>query len=168
MAESVCGRWWWAVIEEAGVFWKLALLFIGLPALELYVLAQLGKAMGVLPTVGVVLVTGVVGAALARGQGARAVRRIQEALAAGRLPGKEALDGVLVFVAALLMITPGVITDVTGLLLLIPPLRALAGGWLGAYLKKRFRLAVASPLRGFAERGDEGGVIETEARKTEE
>ena len=150
------------------MFWKLALLFIGLPALELYVLVQLGKALGVLETVAAVLLTGMAGAALARHQGARAVRRLQEGVAAGRLPGKEALDGALILAAALLMITPGVITDAMGLLLLIPPARALAGKGLAAYLKRRFHLAVASPPQGFAERGDGGNVIETEARKTEE
>jgi len=104
----------------------LGLAFICLPFAELYVLLKVGRSLGAGPTLGLVVLTGVAGAGLARMQGLRVLRRVQEAFAAGRLPAGELLDGVLVLIAALLLITPGFLTDAAGLLLLVPWTRQLA------------------------------------------
>ncbi len=102
----------------------LFLLFTLMPLLELWLLFQLSGKFGFLPTVAIVLLTGVVGASLARWQGWQAMSRIQSDMRQGILPTKALGDGVLILVAGVLLITPGVITDIVGLSLLIPPVRA--------------------------------------------
>lgn len=102
---------------------RLLLLFTLVPLAELALLLWIGGRIGLLPTVALILVTGALGAALARRQGLATWRRFQEALAAGRLPGRELLEGLLILVAAALLLTPGVLTDAAGFLLLVPPAR---------------------------------------------
>ncbi len=103
----------------------LILLFVALPVLELVLLLRIGGWIGVLPTILLVLATGMIGAALARSQGIAAVGRMQRELAQGRPPVAHMVDGFLIFAAGLLLLTPGVITDVFGVALLLPPARAL-------------------------------------------
>src|SRR5262245_58202754 len=95
----------------------LLFLFTVVPFVELWLLLQLGGAVGAGPTLLFVIVTGMLGATLARNQGTAVLRRLQEDLAAGRLPADALLDGALVLVGAVLLIAPGVLTDVTGVLL---------------------------------------------------
>lgn len=113
----------------------LFLLFIALPLLDVVLLTRVGRAVGVLPTVALVIVMGALGVALARSQGRRIVRGFQEALAAGRVPEGGVLDGVLALAGAVLLITPGVISDVLGLFLLVPFTRAPIARLLSSYLK---------------------------------
>lgn len=103
----------------------LLVLFIVLPILELYVIIQVGGAIGVLPTLLILLLDGILGAALARSQGRVAWRRFNEATAAGRIPAQEVFDGAAIVVGGAFLLAPGFITDVIGLSLLIPPTRAL-------------------------------------------
>lgn len=102
---------------------RLLLLFTVVPLAELWLLLRIGEAVGLGPTLGLVVVTGVTGAWLARHEGARAWRAVQEQLAAGRLPGRELLEAVMVLVAGIVLITPGVLTDAAGLALLVRPIR---------------------------------------------
>jgi UPF0716 protein FxsA len=102
----------------------LALLFILLPIAELYVIIQVGDLIGIWPTLGLLLIDGLLGAWLLRSQGRSAWRRFQEALARTRMPVKEVYDGAAIIFGAALLMTPGFITDVFGFLLLIPPTRA--------------------------------------------
>lgn len=104
----------------------LILLFVALPVLELVLLLRIGGWIGVLPTILLVLATGMAGAAIARSQGVAAIGRMQRELAHGRPPVAPMVDGFLIFAAGLLLLTPGVITDVFGVALLLPPVRALA------------------------------------------
>jgi len=104
---------------------RLALAFVLIPLLELVLLIQLGQWVGVWPTVGLVVLTGVVGAALARAEGLRTLRAFQREVAAGRLPGTPLLDGVAILVGAAFLLTPGLLTDVAGFSLLLPPTRRL-------------------------------------------
>ncbi len=103
----------------------LALLFIVVPALEIYLIIQVGQAFGALTTLGIIIATGVIGAALAKRQGLSAVQRMQRAMAEGQQIGSSLAEAALVLVAGVLMLTPGFITDVTGILLLLPPVRAV-------------------------------------------
>lgn len=103
----------------------LALLFIIVPIVELSLLVRLGGVLGGLPTIGLVIVTGVVGAALAKHQGMGVIRQVKAELGSGRLPTTALVDGAILLVAALLLITPGVLTDAVGLACLVPPIRAL-------------------------------------------
>ncbi|HEY7257119.1 MAG TPA: FxsA family protein [Solirubrobacterales bacterium] len=115
----------------------LVILFIVVPIVELYVIIQVGQAIGVLPTLALLLADAVLGSLLLRHQGRGAWRRFNEALAQRRVPAREAADGVLIAVGGTLLLTPGFVTDVFGLILLIPPTRALARRLLGAYFGRR-------------------------------
>src|SRR6059036_1052382 len=97
----------------------LILLFILVPIAEIYVIIQVGQAIGALWTILLLIADSLVGARLLGWQGRNAWRRFQEALAAGRMPHREILDGVMIVVGGTLLLTPGFITDVFGLLLLL-------------------------------------------------
>jgi UPF0716 protein FxsA len=103
----------------------LLALFIVVPLAELYVLIQVGQAIGALPTIALLLADSVLGTLLLRSQGRQTWRRFNEALAAGRPPAKEVLDGALVIFGGAFLITPGFLTDIIGLILLLPPTRAI-------------------------------------------
>lgn len=103
----------------------LVLLFIVVPILELYVIIQVGGLIGVWPTLALLLLDAILGSMLLRHQGRGAWRRFNEALAQGRFPGKEVVDGLLIVIGGTLLLAPGFITDIVGLLFLIPPTRAL-------------------------------------------
>ena len=119
---------------------RLILLLTLVPALELAILIPLGSQIGIIPTLALIFVTGVIGAVLAKKQGVAAWKRIQSDLSSGKMPGDSLLDGLAVLIAGAFLVTPGVLTDVAGMVLLIPPLRRPVK----AYLKKRFRKAIDS------------------------
>jgi UPF0716 protein FxsA len=102
---------------------RLALLFVLVPVLELMVLIELGQVVGLLPTLALVVLTGVAGAMLARAEGLRVLWAFQQEVAAGRLPGQALQDGIAVLVGGAFLLTPGVLTDVVGFSLLLPPSR---------------------------------------------
>jgi UPF0716 protein FxsA len=103
----------------------LVLLFIIVPILELYVIIQVGGLIGVWPTLALLLLDAILGSLLLRHQGRGAWRRFNEALSQGRFPGKEVVDGLLIVIGGTLLLAPGFITDIVGLIFLIPPTRAL-------------------------------------------
>ena len=103
----------------------LLLLFVVLPAVELALLIEIGSRIGTLETIGLIVITGVVGASLARSQGLRVLRRVQGEIAAGEMPADSLIDGVMILIAAALLVTPGVLTDAFGFLCLAPGFRAL-------------------------------------------
>lgn len=102
----------------------LFVLFIGVPILEIWILIQVGQAIGVLPTIALLIVDSILGGMLMRSQGRLAWRRFREALAGGRVPARETLDGVLVIFGGAFLLTPGFASDVFGLVFLLPPTRA--------------------------------------------
>jgi len=102
----------------------LFLLFLVVPIAELYVIIQVGQAIGVLPTIALLLADSIAGSWLVRQQGRAAWRRFSEALAAGRPPAAEVIDGALVLMGGAFLLTPGFLTDLLGAALLIPPSRA--------------------------------------------
>jgi UPF0716 protein FxsA len=104
----------------------LVLLFIVVPIAELYVIIQVGEWIGVWPTLLLLLLDAIVGSWLLKHEGRAAWRRFNEALAEKRIPAAEVADGFLVILGAALLIAPGFITDIFGILFLIPPTRALA------------------------------------------
>ena len=126
------------------------LLFIVLPIAELYVIIQVGGAIGVGPTLALLLLDGLVGAALARSQGRAAWARFNRALAEGRVPARETADGAMIIFGGALLLTPGFITDVVGLLLLLPPTRAVIRRGLGGLARRRasFGWTVITPGTG--------------------
>ena len=133
----------------------LVVIFIVVPLAELYVIWQVGEAIGVVPTLLILAADSIIGSLLLKSQGRTVWRRFNETMAAGRVPHREVVDGVLVIFGGAFLITPGFLTDILGLLLLLPPtrffmrrlaLRALGGrvaiGVAGAATSRRGRFDV--------------------------
>jgi UPF0716 protein FxsA len=115
----------------------LLLLFILMPIAEIYVIIQVGQAIGALWTILILIADSLIGARLLSWQGRTAWRRFQEAVAAGRIPHNEVLDGVMIVVGGTLLLTPGFITDVFGLVLLLPPTRAVVRRAVARSIRRR-------------------------------
>lgn len=103
----------------------LLLLFIAVPIIELAAILQVGDWIGFWPTIGLLIADSILGSLLMRSQGRAAWRRFNDAMAAGRPPAREVLDGVLVIFGGALLLTPGFVTDIVGILFLLPPTRAI-------------------------------------------
>jgi UPF0716 protein FxsA len=116
----------------------LILLFIVVPIAELYVIIQVGEAIGLWPTLALLLADALLGSFLLKHQGRGAWRRFNQALAERRFPGKEVADGVLIIIGGTLLLAPGFLTDIVGLLLLIPPTRAIARSVMRRFTIGRF------------------------------
>ena len=111
-------------------------LFIGIPLIEIYLFIQVGGAIGVWSTIGLVILTAFIGTALLRQQGLATLARAQSELDRQQLPVRELFDGVCLLVGGLLLLTPGFLTDALGFALLIPPLRAVLGRGVWAALAR--------------------------------
>ncbi|MEM6325885.1 MAG: FxsA family protein [Bacteroidota bacterium] len=120
------------------LFGRLFLLFLIVPVVDLALLVSIGGRIGFWPTVGTVVLTALVGSWLARREGTAAWRRVQQKLATGGLPGPELIDGLVILVSGTLLLTPGFLTDLVGILGLLPPSRAVAR----KALRQRFERAV--------------------------
>src|SRR3954470_2764830 len=120
----------------------LFLLLIVLPLTEIFILVQIGYATSAWVPIAIVLVTGVVGSALARAQGLKVANRIREEMAAGHMPADAVIDGFLVLLAGILFVLPGVLTDVVGIALLFPPSRQLVKRGVAAWFKRNVELHV--------------------------
>ena len=103
----------------------LVVLFIAVPFAEIYVLLQVGHAIGVANTLGLLILVSAVGAWLAKREGLGVIRKMQRSIESGRVPGTELVDGFLILLAAALMLTPGFLTDIVAIFLLLPPVRAV-------------------------------------------
>ncbi len=121
------------------MFLRLLLLFTIVPVCELALLIEVGQRLGMLPTVALVLGTGALGAVLARREGMQALHRLLASLSEGRFPGEQIFDGVLILAGGLLLLTPGLLTDLLGFSVLIPFGRQLIKGYLKAAISRRLR-----------------------------
>jgi UPF0716 protein FxsA len=119
------------------MLFRLFLLFAIVPVIEVYLLIKVGSLIGGPATVATLLSISLLGAYLVRSQGFRIVSRIQEELALGRLPAAQMMDGALVLVGGVLLMTPGFFTDFLGIFFLIPATRKLIKMWLGIWLQAR-------------------------------
>lgn len=117
---------------------KLILLFTITPIVELYILFQLSGVMGPWSTIGLVLVTGVAGAYLAKSEGKLIINKIKMELNQGKLPGNQLLNGLCVLIGGALLLTPGILTDILGFSLVIPGLREI----FKVYLKRKFKKVI--------------------------
>lgn len=140
------------------MFGYLVLLFTILPAIELVLLIKIGSNIGAVNTLFIIIFTGVLGAYLARLQGFLVLRKIQNDLNQGVMPNEELIDGMMILVGGIVLLTPGFITDTLGLLLLIPLTRTLIKKW----FKKRFedmirkeQIVTSSPLNKPGNRYDD-------------
>jgi UPF0716 protein FxsA len=121
------------------IFSYLLAAFILLPIAELWLLFRVNEHLGLLPTLLIVMGTGFVGAWLARAQGFMIMLEIQRDLAEGRMPAPRMMDGVMILIAGAFLITPGLITDTAGFMLLIPPVRAYIRGWLRLRIERKLQ-----------------------------
>jgi UPF0716 protein FxsA len=120
---------------------RLLAIFLITPVVELALLLQLGDAIGILPTIGIIVATGVTGSFLAKREGLSVWRQFNQRLQGGELPGTELIDGVIILTAGALLITPGVLTDVGGFLGLIP------------FTRRHMRRYISTRIQRAADRG---------------
>jgi UPF0716 protein FxsA len=130
----------------------LVLVFLVVPIVELYVIIQVGGELGALNTIGLLVLISVVGAWLVKRAGIGVLRRLQQQLGSGHMPTNELIDGFLIMFAGALLLTPGFLTDVTAILLLLAPVRA----GVRSMLKRRFARRLGGP------RKSDIGVIDVE------
>jgi UPF0716 protein FxsA len=131
----------------------LVLVFIVVPIAELYVIIQVGQAIGALPTIALLIADSILGSWLLRHQGRAAWRRFDAALAERRAPGREVADGALILFGGALLLTPGFLSDILGVLLLLPPTRVVIRGLLLRHFSSRFVVAVAGGPQARRARG---------------
>lgn len=122
------------------MFFRLMLLFTVVPLIELSLLIKLGSSIGSGATIGIVILTGVLGAFLAKQEGFLVISKIRQELNEARLPANHLLDGVIILVGGLLLITPGLLTDTIGFLALIPVTRQ----YFKEFLKRKFNQKINS------------------------
>lgn len=128
----------------------LFLLFTVGPLVELMLLVYVGQnVLGWLPTIGLVILTGIVGAALARSQGGKALMRVQRRISRGQVPADELFDGVLILIAGCLLVTPGILTDLVGFSLLVPPARSVIKRMLRSWAKKNIEVRTTRATQQF-------------------
>jgi len=128
------------------LFFRLLLLFTTIPLIELALLVELGRYVGLPATIGLVLFTGVLGAWLAKSQGLATLGRVQADLQAGRMPTGALIEGLMILVAGAVLLTPGLLTDLFGFSLLTPWFRRAVSKVMTTRLQKRF---VFGPGTGF-------------------
>lgn len=139
------------------VLWLLGVLFLVVPIAELAVIIQVAQGVGVLNTIVLLVVVSVVGAWLVKREGIGVVRRTQRAVQRGQLPHRELVDGALIMFAGALLLTPGFLSDVLGIVLLVPPSRAVVR----TALLHRFRNRIEARVRY----GPAGPVVDVDERR---
>ena len=126
-------------MKRGKVFTKLLAIFIFVPLMEIYILIEAGRIIGLGPTIGLILLTGVAGAWLTRSQGIEILRRIQEETGRGQMPAVHLIEGAMVLVGGLLLLTPGFFTDLLGFSFLAPLTRKLWRKTLHDWLEMQVR-----------------------------
>jgi UPF0716 protein FxsA len=121
------------------VLGRLFLLFTLVPLVELYLLITIGSSVGVAPTIAMIALTGILGAWLAKREGRKTLASYQQAVTQGKLPEDGIVSGLLVLVGGVLLIAPGVLTDVVGLALMIPPFRRAVAKLITRRVEARIR-----------------------------
>jgi len=120
-------------------FAKLLMLFIIVPVVELYILIEVGKRIGSLTTIGIIILTGILGAYLVKSQGFMILKKIQNDLNEGILPGNSLIQGAIILAGGILLLTPGFITDIIGFIFLIPASRKVVEKYLLKWLKGKIK-----------------------------
>ena len=120
-------------------FTKLLILFIIVPVAELYILIEVGKKIGSLSVIGVIILTGILGAYLVKSQGFMILKKIQNDLNEGILPGDSLIQGAIILAGGILLLTPGFITDIVGFIFLMPFSRKVVKNYLLKWLKGKIK-----------------------------
>ncbi len=122
------------------MFLKLFFLFAIIPVIELYILLKIGAVIGPLNTVIIILITASVGAFLAKQEGFRVIKKINHSLREGKTPTIELLNGLFILIGGFLLLTPGFLTDIAGITMLIPPIRVIYSEAAEKFIRKKFEL----------------------------
>ncbi|MBU4227729.1 membrane protein FxsA [bacterium] len=120
-------------------FTKLLILFVIIPVTELYILIEVGKKIGSLTTIGVIILTGIIGAYLVKSQGFMILRKIQNDLNEGIMPGDSLIQGAIILAGGILLLTPGFVTDILGFIFLMPVSRSIVKKYLLKWLKGKIK-----------------------------
>lgn len=120
-------------------FNKLLILFIIVPVTELYILIEAGKKIGSLTIIGIIILTGIIGAYLVKGQGFMILKKIQDDLNEGIMPGDSLIQGVIILAGGILLLTPGFVTDIIGFIFLIPGSRRVIKKYLLKWLRGKIK-----------------------------
>lgn len=120
-------------------FSKLLILFLIVPATELYILIEVGKKIGGLTIIGIIILTGIIGAYLVKGQGFMILMKIQNDLNEGIMPGNSLVQGIIILAGGILLLTPGFLTDLVGFIFLIPISRNIVKKYLLKWLKGKIK-----------------------------
>jgi len=119
------------------IFSKLLILLIVVPVVELYILIEIGQQIGAFTTIGIIVLTGIVGAYLVKNQGFMVLKKIQYDLNQNILPGDSLLQGIIILAGGIFLLTPGFITDIIGFIFLIPISREIVKKYLLIWLKRK-------------------------------
>jgi len=140
-------------------WWVLALLFVVVPVLEIYVLIQVGQVIGAWWTVLLLVADGFLGSWLMKREGTKAWRALREALDERRMPARELADGALILIGGTLLVTPGFLSDVVGFFCVLPFTRPLARAALARFLDRKFLSGPGAPryVRSRQQTGDRSG-----------
>jgi UPF0716 protein FxsA len=122
------------------MFLKLFFLFALIPIMELYLLLKIGAIIGPLNTVIIILITAGIGSFLAKQEGFKIIKKINMNLREGKPPTRELLNGLFILIGGFLLLTPGFLTDIAGLTMLIPPVRNIYCNLAEKYIKKKFEI----------------------------
>jgi len=120
-------------------FTKLLILFVIVPVTELYILIEVGKKIGSLTTIGIIILTGIIGAYLVKGQGFMILKKIQNDLNEGIMPGDSLIQGAIILAGGIFLLTPGFVTDILGFIFLIPVSRRVVKKYLLKWLKGKIK-----------------------------
>ncbi len=120
-------------------FTKLLILFVIVPVTELYILIEVGKKIGSLTTIGIIIFTGILGAYLVKNQGFMILKKIQNDLNEGIMPGDSLIQGAIILAGGILLLTPGFVTDIVGFIFLIPVSRNVVKKYLLKWLKGKIK-----------------------------
>ena len=120
-------------------FTKLLILFVLVPVTELYILIEVGKKIGSLTTIGIIILTGIIGAYLVKGQGFMILKKIQNDLNEGIIPGDSLIQGAIILAGGIFLLTPGFVTDIIGFIFLIPVSRRVVKKYLLLWLKGKIK-----------------------------
>ena len=138
-------------------FYFLA-IFVAMPIIEIAVFIQAGELIGLWPTIGIVILTAVIGTSLMRAQGLQTLARAQAQMDQGEMPIGELFNGICILIAGVLLLTPGFVTDTMGFLLLIPPLRKAVGAGVIMKLVQSGNIRTNFSRRTYGNTGSSGGA----------
>lgn len=120
-------------------FTKLLILFVIIPVTELYILIEVGKKIGSLTTISVIILTGIIGTYLVKNEGFMILRKIQNDLNEGIMPGDSLIQGAIILAGGILLLTPGFVTDILGFIFLMPVSRSIVKKYLLKWLKGKIK-----------------------------